>query len=137
MKKDAIADSLGITSIHELEKAEVVIYDEKSSDIIEHSEDGSLISDIEKAQDNIRSIMETGKDILEEIVELAKQSEKARDYEVAAGIMKTLIDANKDVVELSKKKHDSKIVPNNTTNVTNNNLVVSTADLLKMIKGEK
>jgi hypothetical protein len=57
--------------------------------------------------------------------------------------MKTLLDANKDFVEMSMKKKYAKeeiLNPKEeqaTTNVTNNNLILSTADLLAMIKGDK
>jgi hypothetical protein len=53
--------------------------------------------------------------------------------------MKTLLDANKDYVEMSTKRRYAKEEDpsaDKSTNVTNNNLIVSTADLLKMIKGE-
>lgn len=133
--KDAIANSLGVTPIAELKEAsEVTIIESTAIDVT--PDEQSYAGDIEEAQTKIKGIIAVGEDILEEIVELAKQSEKARDYEVAAGIMKTLIDASKDLVDLSKKKYDSKTTPNNTTNVVNNNLVLSTADLLKMLKGE-
>jgi hypothetical protein len=56
--------------------------------------------------------------------------------------MKTLLDANKDFVDMSMKKKyavDEMNAPKEAaqTNVTNNNLIVSTADLLKMLKGDK
>jgi hypothetical protein len=55
--------------------------------------------------------------------------------------MKTLLDANKDFVEMSMKKKyavDEVNAPKEAaqTNVVNNNLILSTTDLLKMIKGE-
>jgi hypothetical protein len=52
--------------------------------------------------------------------------------------MKTLLDANKDYVEMSTKKRYAKEEDvSNQTQVTNNNLIVSTSDLLKMIKGDE
>jgi hypothetical protein len=50
--------------------------------------------------------------------------------------MKTLLEANKDFVEISTKKRYAKEEQAPQTQVTNNNLIVSTADLLKMIKGD-
>jgi capsular exopolysaccharide synthesis family protein len=52
--------------------------------------------------------------------------------------MKTLLEANKDFVEISNKKKEHKSEKNKSpesgqTNVTNNNLILSTADLLKML----
>jgi hypothetical protein len=75
------------------------------------------------------------------MISLAKQSESPRAFEVASTLMKTLLDANKDFVEISTKKKyaiEEKNGPKEAaqTNVTNNNLILSTADLLKMLKGE-
>lgn len=95
--------------------------------------------DIELARQNVQNIIEMGDDAVKEMVEIAKQSESPRAFEVVSTLMKTLLDANKDFVDLSnKKKFEKEAQPTrNETNVTNNNLIVSTADLLKMIKGEK
>ena len=70
------------------------------------------------------------------MVEIAKQSESPRAFEVVSQLMKTLLDANKDYVEMSTKKRYAKEESGPSTNVTNNNLIVSTADLLKMIKDD-
>jgi hypothetical protein len=55
--------------------------------------------------------------------------------------MKTLLDANKEYSDISSKKKFATEEINGPkeaaqTNVTNNNLILSTADLLKMMKGE-
>ena len=107
-------------------------------------ESDETIQDIELARANIKNIIEKGDESLSEMIELAKQSESPRAFEVSANLMKTLLDANKDFVEMSMKRKYAKeeiLNPKEeataTTNVTNNNLILSTADLLAMIKGEK
>lgn len=106
------------------------------------ADDDETVQDIEIARSNIKNIIEYGDDSLREMINLAKQSESPRAYEVAATLMKTLLDANKDFVDMSMKKKYAKeeiINPKDdaaTTNVTNNNLILSTADLLKMLKGD-
>lgn len=106
------------------------------------ADEDETVQDIELARSNIKNIIEYGDDSLKEMISLAKQSESPRAYEVAATLMKTLLDANKDFVEMSTKKKYAKeeiLHPKDeaaTTNVTNNNLILSTTDLLKMIKGE-
>jgi hypothetical protein len=100
------------------------------------------IQDIELARSNIKNITEKGDESLKEMIELAKQSESPRAFEVVSGLMKTLLDANKDFVEMSmKKKYAKEEIMNPkeeqaAANVTNNNLILSTTDLLKMLKGE-
>lgn len=94
------------------------------------------LKDIELAKRNIENIINLGDDAVKEMVEIAKQSESPRAFEVVSTLMKTLLDANKDYVEMSTKKRYAKEEQTTQTQVTNNNLIVSTADLLKMIKGE-
>lgn len=96
------------------------------------------LKDIELAKQNIENIINLGDDSVKEMVEIAKQSESPRAFEVVSTLMKTLLDANKDYVEMSTKKRYAKEEDTQTqTQVTNNNLIVSTADLLKMIKGDE
>lgn len=98
------------------------------------------LKDIELAKKNIENIISLGDDAVKEMVEIAKQSESPRAFEVVSTLMKTLLDANKDYVDVSTKKKFAKEElsggKKEAANVTNNNLIVSTADLLKMIKGE-
>jgi hypothetical protein len=96
------------------------------------------LKDIELAKANIENIINLGDDAVREMTEIAKQSESPRAFEVVSTLMKTLLDANKDYVEMSTKKRYAKEEDvSNQTQVTNNNLIVSTSDLLKMIKGEQ
>ena len=97
------------------------------------------LEDIELAKSNVQNIIEMGDDAVREMVAIAKQSESPRAFEVVSTLMKTLLDANKEYVEMSSKKklvQDEEQYGRPETNVTNNNLIVSTADLLSMIKGE-
>ena len=91
--------------------------------------------DYEYARSNLYNIIEKGQNALEDIIDIAKQSESARAFEVATNLIKTMADANKDLLALAKAKKDleKEDVPEQ-KNITNNNLVLTSADLLKMIK---
>ena len=98
-----------------------------------------VIDDIDLAKQNISELMNKGIDSLDELIVVAKQSQNPRAYEVVSTLMKTLIDANKEFVGMSEKKKYAKEdhpAGQATTNVTNNNLILSTTDMLKMIKGD-
>lgn len=145
MSDDAISKALGLRPLEEAQKEELPAVVEEDETLPAKPIDNSLaddnINDIEKARKNIQNIIEKGDDALDEMMDLAKQSESPRAFEVAANLMKTLLDANKDFVEMSTKKKyaiEEKDGPREAaqTNVTNNNLILSTADLLKMIKGD-
>jgi hypothetical protein len=92
-------------------------------------------NDYEYARRNLYDIIEKGSAALEDIVDVAKQSESPRAYEVLTNLLKTLAETNKDLLELAKKNKELKrddIVPEHKT--VNNNLHITSADLLKLIK---
>ena len=93
-------------------------------------------NDYDYARRNLYDIIEKGQEALDHIVDIAKQSESARAFEVAANLIKTMAETNKDLLNLAKSKKDlerDETMPEK--QVTNNNLFVgSSAELLKMIK---
>lgn len=95
-------------------------------------------NDYDYARKNMYDVIEKGTQALEELLGVATQSQHPRAYEVLATTMKTLVDANKELVTLSKKKvEEEKINDEPQTGsggVTNNNLFVGTThDLLKVL----
>lgn len=142
MNKDPIATTLGIRPLEEVVEKETLpsVVEEKDNLPVAHAADPDVeenLRDIELAKSNIQNIIELGDDAVKEMVSIAKQSESPRAFEVVSTLMKTLLDANRDFVEVSSKKRYAKeeaMGAKKETNVTNNNLIISTADLLKMIK---
>lgn len=96
-------------------------------------------NDYDYARKNMYDVIEKGTHALEELLGVATQSQHPRAFEVLATTMKTLVDANKELVQLSKKKvEEEKLNDEPQTgsggNVTNNNLFVGTThDLLKVL----
>lgn len=94
--------------------------------------------DVAHARTNIRDLIYKGASSLEDLLDVARASEHPRAYEVAAGFIKTLVDANKELAELKFKEDkintDSKVVDNRSIN---NFFVGSTTELLKMMKNAK
>ena len=144
---DKIAENLGLRPLSEVREEEFeqetlpVEVDEDTSMVIEHELpiDDENLNDLTKVRENIEGVIDLGNEAVREMLESAKQSESARGFEVVSTLMKTLLDANKDYADISTKKKFAKeeiMGPkeNAQTNVTNNNLIVSTADLLKMLK---
>ena len=143
MSDDILSKALGLRPLEEAKKEELpaIVEDEETLPTETNTLADENIVDIEKARKNIQNIIEQGDDALKEMMDLAKQSESPRAFEVASTLMKTLLDANKDFVDMSTKKKyaiEEKNGPKEAaqTNVVNNNLILSTADLLKMIKGD-
>jgi hypothetical protein len=68
---------------------------------------------------------------------IARQSEKARDFEVAGNMIKTVVDASKELLEVQKKMRDITGKKENVTqNIKNAVFVGSTKDLIRSIKNE-
>lgn len=89
--------------------------------------------DYKYARQNFIDIIEKGAEALEELMDVARQSQHPRAYEVLATTMKTLIDANKDLVEMSRKNNpEPEEKPSG--KVTNNLFVGSTNDLQQILR---
>ncbi len=134
---DEISDSLGLVPIDEVIEGSIVEKRESFPKEIDVSVD-SADKDYDYARANFYNIIETGTEALEQMLDVAKASEHPRAYEVVSTIMKTLVDANKDLVDMSvdmrKGRGEEKL---ESANTTNNLFVGSTSELQKMLKSLK
>jgi gas vesicle protein len=92
--------------------------------------------DYQLARNTLRNLIVKSEDTLDQMIDLAKNSEHPRTYEVAGQLIKTVSDVAKDLMELQKKVKDlKKDEPDSIKNITNNNVVFagSTAELMKML----
>ena len=125
MNNDPIADTLGLTPVTNMPL---------SMPVVNSFEDRQVTDDFEYARGNMISAIEKGQEALNGILDVAGMSQHPRAYEVAATLVKTLADANKDLLELQKRKKDLTGVGPNPTTVNNNLFVGSTAELQQLIK---
>lgn len=123
MAKDVISQSIGLDPIEFEDKQEII-------------EPSKNDNDYEYARRNLYDVIEKGNRALEDIIDIAQQSESARAFEVATNLIKTMVDANKDLLSLAKTKKelDKSDIPQENKTVNNNLFVGSSAELLKMIK---
>ena len=96
--------------------------------------------DYQYVRQNLHDTIDKGSTALDALLELAKASEHPRAFEVVGQLTKTLVDANKDLIEVQRKIKELKkdtVERETAKNVTNNNLFVgSTADLLKALRNK-
>ena len=97
--------------------------------------------DFKYARQNIYTTMETTIAALDDLSKLAKSAQSARVYEVLANMIKTSLEASKDLLELQKKRHElakegHKGMPGESQTI-NNNLYLTTAEFQKMIEQHK
>ncbi len=95
-----------------------------------------LDTDYEYTRDNLKAIIEKGSEALDGILELAKESEHPRAYEVVGQIIKNVADVNRQLIDLQKDIKGLKKTESGPKNVTNALFVGSTHDLQKLLKGK-
>lgn len=100
----------------------------------EKSQLSQVSDDYHFARCNIVNIIQKGQEALDGIMDVASMSQHPRSYEVAATLIKTISDANKDLLELAKQKKIIEGGDEKPQNVTNNLFVGSTSELQKLIK---
>jgi multidrug efflux pump subunit AcrB len=102
-------------------------------------------NDFDTARNNLHKLLNQGQDALFHALEIAKQSEHPRAFEVVGNLMKQLADTNEQLLKLSEKKQklDNPVSAKgqDPKQVTNNAIFVgSTSELSnlinKMNKGE-
>jgi len=97
--------------------------------------DSHIEKDYEYQRDNFYNLVEKGSSAIDGILELAKESEHPRTYEVAGNLIKQVAEVAEKLGDLQEKMRKLKEVPNTAPkNVTNALFVGSTAELQKMIK---
>lgn len=99
--------------------------------------------DYDATRKNLHVLLMQGQDALVNALEVAKQSEHPRAFEVVGNLVKQLADVNQQLMDLHKQKQqiDNPKGSKSEKNVTNNSIFVgSTAELNKLIsnmnKGE-
>ena len=103
--------------------------------ISEDNNDNDIEKDYEYQRDNFYNLVEKGSAAIDGILELAKESEHPRTYEVAGNLIKQVAEVTEKLGDLQEKMRRLKEVPNTAPkSVTNALFVGSTAELQKMIK---
>ncbi len=95
--------------------------------------------DYEYSRDTYYDLIEKGRESLELMIEVARESEHPRAFEVLSGMIKGIADVNDKLMDLNKKQKElTKEDKPTDTSTTNNNLFVgSTTDLQRMLLGDE
>lgn len=109
--------------------------------------DQNIDTDYEKTRANLHSLLAQGQEALVYALDVAKQSEHPRAFEVVGNLVKQLADVNHQLLDLTEKRQKLAATPKQETGqpgkqITNNNAIFvgSTAELNNMLKnmiGEK
>jgi len=125
-----IADALDI----EIEVNEdTQIQKKEENEIIKTSEE--LTTDYKSVRGNLHSIILKGNEAIDGILEVAQEGDSPRAYEVAAQMIKTVAEANKDLLDLHKKMKDIRKDDSGPSSVSQTNAIYvgSTKDLQELV----
>jgi replicative DNA helicase len=106
-------------------------------------ENTDQVEDYVLGRKTLRNLIETGTTSLEDMKDLARQSESPRAYEVLSTLMKTISEVTKDLYDLQKKTKELNEPKNPQTddrgsiNVERAVFVGSSSELLRKIKEEQ
>ena len=130
---DVLDNVLGITDVVETRTSQVTLPEVIPPQVTSEDVD----NDYKYQRENFYRLVERGQDAIDGILELAKESEHPRSYEVAGQLIKNVADVTEKLGELQLKMQKLKEVPSNAPrNVTNALFVGSTSELQKMLKGK-
>ena len=102
---------------------------------LQDRESDNLQVDYEYPRDNLRELIEKGKDSLDLAMRIAEETEHPRAIEVLGQMLRSVTDTNDKLMDLNKKKADAE---EGTKRVTNNNLFVgSTTELQRILRKDK
>ena len=96
--------------------------------------DSNKQNDYEYSRETYYELLEKGKDALDTMVEVARESEHPRAYEVLSGMIKNLSYVNDKLMDLNKKVKELSDEPKRVENQQNNIFLGSTADIQKLLQ---
>jgi len=128
-----------VFDVEPIQNSKLVVIDNNLDDRTPAKE--KIESDYDRTRSNLYSLLQSGQDALLHALEVAKQSEHPRAFEVVGNLMKQLADVNEQLMNLHERKRMLDM-PNKgeefspTKQVTNNNAIFvgSTSELSKMIQ---
>jgi len=106
----------------------VIVVDDKKKDVD---------NDYTYSRAVLYDLIEKGRGALEDMLEVARESEHPRAFEVLSGLIKNTADVNDKLLDLNKKHKDISTDPFNQVEngTTNNNVFIgSTTDLQRMLQ---
>ena len=91
------------------------------------------------SRDTYYDLIEKGRESLELMIEVARESEHPRAFEVLSGMIKGIADVNDKLMDLNKKQKElqKEDQPAEATTTNNNLFVGSTTELQRMLMGDE
>jgi predicted transcriptional regulator len=101
-------------------------------------QDSNQQNDYNYSRETYYELIEKGKDALDNMIDVARESEHPRAYEVLAGLLKNVSDVNDKLMELNKKQKalEQQNATKQVENQQNNFYIGSSADIQRLLQGD-
>jgi len=133
---DKLNEVLGITEVDKTYENEVLPKKVNTELMVPDDKDPEI--DFETGRKNLYNLLDKGNEAIDGILNLAKEGEHPRAYEVAGQLIKTVSEVSQNLLDLQDKLKKVKDIPDKgPKNVTNALFVGSTTELQKMLKKSK
>src|SRR6056300_1296309 len=130
--EDRVNEILGVESKAPVEKKEFKPLVPRTED----KDKADVDNDYDYSRENYYNLIEKGQEAIEGILDIAKEGQHPRAYEVAGQLIGQVASTVDKLQDLQKKLKDLKEVPKSANaNIKNALFVGSTAELQKMLKG--
>jgi hypothetical protein len=128
-----LSDIFDVTPIEEVKKEKLPTVSAKYNkpDI-----ESDLTDAYQQSRENLQGIIDQGQEAMHEILEIAKAGQHPRAFEVYGGLLKNMVDANKELLSIQKQMREMDNTKKETNNTTIDKAIFvgSTADLGKLLK---
>ena len=100
--------------------------------------DQDLDDAYQQSKENLQGLIDQGTEAMQEILEIAKAGQHPRAFEVYGGLLKNMVDANKELLSIQKQMREMSGVKKETssTNIDKAIFVGSTSELSKLLKSK-
>jgi hypothetical protein len=135
--EDKVNEILGIEPDNKSTLESIVKIDNPPVPRIEDTNKSDVDNDYKYSRDNYYDLIQKGQEAIEGILEIAKEGQHPRAYEVAGQLITNVAQTVDKLQDLQKKLKDLKDLPKTANqNIKNALFVGSTAELQKMLKRE-
>ena len=97
----------------------------------------NIETDYKYARENLYDLVERGQDAIDGVLELSKETEHPRAYEVAGQLIKTVSETAEKLIDIQKKLKDLEKEDSSVKTQHNHLYVGSTSELQKFLKKNK
>ena len=135
--EDKVNEILGIEPDNKSTLESLIKVENPSVPRIEDTNKSDVDNDYKYSRDNYYDLIQKGQEAIEGILEIAKEGQHPRAYEVAGQLITNVAQTVDKLQDLQKKLKDLKDLPKTANqNIKNALFVGSTAELQKMLKRE-